>query len=86
MDFQSHPRRVQVVVLERLDAEKRMSRYYVLSVEPSLFREAALVREWGRVGRVGGRRIELHASVQVARVELEKWLIRKRRRGYVLRA
>jgi predicted DNA-binding WGR domain protein len=77
---------VQLLVLERVDATQNMARYYVLSIEPALFEEAALVREWGRVGKRGGRRIELHTSRQNARVALEAWLCRKMKRGYLLRS
>jgi predicted DNA-binding WGR domain protein len=27
-----------------------MARYYVLSIEPSLFGDASLIRQWGRIG------------------------------------
>jgi predicted DNA-binding WGR domain protein len=77
---------VQFLVLDRVDAAQNMARYYVLSIEPALFEQAALVREWGRVGKRGGRRIELHASPQNARVALEAWLCRKMKRGYLLRS
>jgi hypothetical protein len=34
----------------------------------------------------GRERIDLHPSRRVAQIELKKWLDRKRRRGYKLRA
>jgi hypothetical protein len=37
------------VVLDRIDPAANMRRFYVLSIEPSLFGDATLVREWGRV-------------------------------------
>ena len=40
----------------------------------------------GRIGAAGRARIDLHPSPPVAQVELEKWLSRKRRRGYMIRA
>jgi predicted DNA-binding WGR domain protein len=39
-----------------------MARYYVLSVEPTLFAEWSLVRRWGRIGGAERTRIELHSS------------------------
>jgi predicted DNA-binding WGR domain protein len=81
-----NPTLLQVLVLERVDRARNMARYYVLSVEPTLFEDFALVRRWGRIGGAGRARIDLHPSPPVAQVELEKWLSRKRRRGYVLRA
>jgi hypothetical protein len=31
-------------------ASRNMARFYVLAIEPTLFDEMALVREWGRIG------------------------------------
>lgn len=79
------PTVLQFLVLERIDRPRRMARFYVLSVEPTLFEEVALVRRWGRIGGRERMRIELHPSSPAARQELAKWLARKRRRGYKLR-
>ena len=62
-----------------------MARYYVLAIEPTLFDEVSLTREWGRIGARPRRRVELHAEAEDARVALDKWLRRKRRRGYAAR-
>jgi predicted DNA-binding WGR domain protein len=80
------PNVLQVLVLERVDRARNMARYYVLSVEPTLFVESALVRRWGRIASAGRERIDLHPSQPVAQVELKKWLDRKKRRGYQVRA
>lgn len=61
-----------------------MARYYVLAIEPSLFGDATLIREWGRIGRSGQRRVELYEHQSYALEALETWLERKRRRGYLL--
>jgi hypothetical protein len=37
---------LNVLALERVDRTKNMARYYVLSVEPTLFAESSLVRRW----------------------------------------
>ena len=76
---------IQYLVLDRRDPSCNMARYYVLSIEPSLFGETALTREWGRIGQPGRRRIELYESPTKALEALEGWLQRKRRRGYRLR-
>ena len=81
-----NPTLLQVLVLERVDRARNMARFYVLSIEPTLFEDLALVRRWGRIGSAGRERIDLHPSRRVAQIELEKWLDRKRRRGYQLRA
>ncbi len=63
-----------------------MARYNVLSIATSLFGDAALIREWGRIGRPGQRRVELYESQSCAVEAFETWLQRKRRRGYLLRS
>jgi len=73
---------VQLVVLERVDRATNALRFYVLSIEPTLFREWSLVRGWGRIGAAERRRIQLYQTEGAARVELETWLARKQRRGY----
>lgn len=62
-----------------------MARYYVVGLEPSLFGGISLVREWGRLGRFGGRRIELFTDCDSAVEALDTWLSRKQKRGYNLR-
>ncbi len=76
---------LQVLVLDRIDASQNMARYYVLSIEPTLFGDTAMVREWGRIGSFGQRRIELYGQHEGARMALRSWLDRKLRRGYELR-
>ena len=84
MDQQTKdPDVLNVLVLERIDRTKNMARYYVLSVEPTLFADhCPLVRRWGRIGGAGRTRIDLHASPPLAQIALNTWLERKRRRGY----
>jgi len=77
--------KVQILVLERRDAKRNMARLYVLAIEPSLFGDASLVRERGRLGSAGRRRIDLHANRESAAVALDLWLARKRHRGYRVR-
>ena len=74
--------RIQLLVLERRDAARNMARFYVLSIEPTLFGGAALVREWGRLGTRGRRRLDLFQEEAVAREALSDWLARKLQRGY----
>jgi predicted DNA-binding WGR domain protein len=62
-----------------------MARFYVLAIEPTLFGDTALVREWGRIGSLGRRRLDLHADPATAVETLDIWLARKRRRGYRIR-
>jgi predicted DNA-binding WGR domain protein len=76
---------IHYLVLHRCDPSCNMARYYVLSIEPGLFGDAALIREWGRIGRPGRTRIELYETQSRALEALETWLQRKRRRGYEIR-
>ena len=81
-----NPTLLQFLVLERVERAKNRARFYVLSIEPTLFEDLALVRRWGRIGSAGRERIDLHPSGPVAQIELYQCLDRKRRRGYQLRA
>lgn len=62
-----------------------MARFYILSLEETLFGDTALVREWGRLGSSGRRRLDLFEARAQASEALESWLSRKQRRGYELR-
>lgn len=77
---------VQLLVLERRDSAANMARFYVLSLEETLFGDTALVREWGRLGTAGRRRLDLYEARAQASEALESWLTRKMRRGYEARA
>lgn len=76
---------VQLLVLDRIKTASNMARYYVLTVEPTLFGDTALVREWGRIGVSCRRRLDLYEHGTEARVALDTWLKRKSKRGFVLR-
>jgi predicted DNA-binding WGR domain protein len=76
------------LVLERVDPARNIARYYVLSIEPTLFAKHTLNRRWGRVGCLGRERLQFFKSEDASRaqVTLETWLTRKRKRGYSLRS
>jgi predicted DNA-binding WGR domain protein len=76
---------IPFVILDRHDPARNMARYYVLSIEPSLFGDTALVRQWGRHGRSGRQRIALFRARAHAIETLEAWFARKIRRGYIPR-
>jgi predicted DNA-binding WGR domain protein len=76
---------VQLLVLDRIDDARNIARFYVLAIEPTLFAEVSLVREWGRLGANGRRRIELHPNQIAAKTALGKWLRKKMKKGYRLR-
>jgi predicted DNA-binding WGR domain protein len=54
--------KIQYLVLDRCDPNANMARFYVLSIEASLFGDVALIRELGRIGTSGHRKIELYES------------------------
>jgi len=85
MAHASSPDTIQLLVLERREPDLNMARYYVLSIEPSLFGDPTLVREWGRVGHNGRRIIEIHENDRDAAQALDTWLERKLQRGYRLK-
>jgi predicted DNA-binding WGR domain protein len=76
------------LVLERLDPARNIARYYVLSIEPTLFAKHTLIRRWGRIGCLGRERLQFsrNEDARRAQVTLETWLTRKRKRGYAPRS
>ncbi len=47
----------QFARFERVDHALNCARFYVLSWQPLLWGEIALVRSWGRIGSQGSRRL-----------------------------
>ena len=39
--------------LRRINPDRNMARFYIMSVQPNLFGEWSLLREWGRIGSAG---------------------------------
>jgi predicted DNA-binding WGR domain protein len=76
------------IVLERVDPALNIARYYVLSIEPTLFAKHTLIRRWGRIGCLGRERLQFFGGEDATRaqVTLEMWLTQKRKRGYALRS
>jgi predicted DNA-binding WGR domain protein len=72
-------------VLDRRDPGADMAEFYVLSIGTSLFGDATLIREWGRIGTSGQPKINLHDGEGAALQVLEMYLRRRQRRGYVTR-
>ena len=70
--------------LVSIDPAANKWRFYSLSVQPTLFGEWALVREWGRIGRGGCLRSDLYPSAGEALDALGALAASKRKRGYRL--
>lgn len=70
------------IVLHRIDPVRNMARFYVLTVEMTLFGGRSLVRTWGRIGTRGRHRIELFADTAAAEQAMRRLAQSKFRRGY----
>ena len=66
----------------RIDSSINMARFYMLSLEPTLFGDVAVFRHWGRIGTLGRQAATFHASMAEAESMLERQITRRRRRGY----
>ena len=68
--------------LEKRDPRRNVARYYRIAVQPNLFGEWTLHREWGRIGQGGRIWTEWFRSEQEAEDALLSIEGAKRRRGY----
>ncbi len=68
--------------IERTQPSKNMARFYALSIEPSLFGKASLVRRWGRIGTTGREKIHLFEDEAAALAVFLQVARQKRQRGY----
>lgn len=59
-----------------------MQRFYSLSTSPTLFGGASLVREWGRIGSIGRRRVDIFDTAAEAQAAQDEIIRTKRARGY----
>jgi len=68
--------------LARIRPEINEWRFYRLEVWPDLFGRALLMRQWGRIGTEGRRRLDPHPDTGSALNALAAIARTKRRRGY----
>lgn len=68
--------------LRRIDPTRNMQRFYTLSIQPTLFGGASLVRDWGRIGSVGRSMIETFDEADAAGLAMWRLEQAKRRKGY----
>jgi predicted DNA-binding WGR domain protein len=66
----------------RIDAARNMARYYALTLQPTLFGDTALVRNWGRIGTKGQQKVELYPNAAEARSAFRTLCRRKAAKGY----
>ena len=77
---------MSAMTLYRIDNARRMYRYYRMEIQPDLFGEWCLMREWGRIGRSGQARCVPFPTPQEAEAALERQCRIKKRRGYSMDA
>lgn len=68
--------------LRRIDDARNMRRYYMLSVQPTLFGGASLIRNWGRIGTNGQAMMQTFEDSEEAGEAFARLERRKRKRGY----
>ena len=72
--------------LVRVRPERNEWRFYRMEVWPDLFGRALLLRQWGRIGTEGRRRLDPYPDPGTAVNALAELASAKRRRGYQNRA
>lgn len=70
------------VTLYKIDLARNMQRWYHLSIQPDLFGNACLMREWGRIGRSGQVRSAAYPTEEAAQAAYQKQRGAKERKGY----
>lgn len=68
--------------LRRVDPALNMRRFYVISIQPTLFGGASLIRNWGRIGNGGQSMMETFDTPDEADGAFGRLERAKRRRGY----
>ena len=71
-----------MIYLTRTDPARNMARFYVLDIQPTLFGEWALLKEWGRIGSAGRLVSSRFASEQEAALAMAEHLKAKLSKGY----
>ncbi|MGX1101264.1 WGR domain-containing protein [Amorphus sp. MBR-141] len=70
--------------LTRVDPAQNMARYYAMDIQPTLFGEWTVVREWGRIGSAGQMKETPYPTSADAELALKRLAATKARRGYRL--
>jgi len=70
------------VHLTRIDRARNMARFYAMTIQPTLFGEMSLVRQWGRIGAYGHKMIQTFGAAEDAVHAMRRLERIKRRRGY----
>lgn len=68
--------------LTHVDPDQNMARFYEMSVQPTLFGEATVFRNWGRIGTRGQSMMVTYPGAIEAAAVVSKLERQKHRRGY----
>ncbi len=68
--------------LHRIDPDRNMYRFYGLTLQPTLFGGASVIRNWGRIGTQGQAMVQTFDNIDEASGALKRIEATKRRRGY----
>jgi predicted DNA-binding WGR domain protein len=67
-----------------VDPERSRFRFYTITVQRTLWGEAAIVRTFGRIGTTGRQFVSIHPSLDLAAEAFEREVTRRIGRGYHL--
>lgn len=70
------------VHLRRIDPTQNMRRFYSLTIQPTLFGGASVIRNWGRIGTNGQSMMETFDGAEEAMSAMARLQRTKQRRGY----
>ncbi|MBO9422707.1 WGR domain-containing protein [Labrenzia sp. R4_2] len=77
-----HAQQSRPVHLRRIDPTRNMRRFYSLTVQPTLFGGASLIRDWGPIGTRGKTMMVTFDNPADAANALMRIERSKKRRGY----
>ena len=78
-----HSPEITSVNLVHVDPARNMARFYGIDVQPTLFGEVSVLRNWGRIGTKGRGMMVTYEDKYQAVAAVQKLDKQKRRRGYV---
>lgn len=73
---------MKAITLYKTVPEKNMFRFYSLDIQPDLFGNSCLVRQWGRKGTAGQSKIMSYENMEAAKTAFEALCKMKQRKGY----
>lgn len=68
--------------VQRIDTTQNMARFYRLAIEPTLFGDISVVRNWGRIGTRGQEMVHFFENEKQALTLFLDILRQKRQKGY----